>query len=321
MTEEKSTNDAQPRAAGAGGDRRRGGIGRRDRPRSPRDRVDRGRRDRGLSFGDRARPRRGAHFAQAGRGPALILLHGFPAGLERVAPDHGRGWRGAIPSSRSTCAGSASRPRDRRASTPRRWRPTSTNSSARSSSTGPMSSATISAGWSRMPMPGCSPADLRGAMILDVPVPGLDGWDEAISGPDAWHVGFLQTPDLPETFVAGRHAAFLGHFLAMGKPFRRPDRRSAQGLCVAGAIPRRVRDVPRLPRQCGVREREARAQRCADRLRHRRRLPFAPLADRIVAALKDSGFTNVTRATVPDAVHYLVADNPDALAALIEQHA
>ena len=39
--------------------------------------------------------------------------------------------------------------------------------------------------------------------------------------------------------------------------------------------------------------------------------PFAALADRIVAALKDSGFTNVTRATVPDAVHYLVADNPD----------
>jgi hypothetical protein len=49
--------------------------------------------------------------------------------------------------------------------------------------------------------------------------------------------------------------------------------------------------------------------------------PFAALADRIVAALKDSGFTNVSRATVPAAVHYLVADNPLAVAALIEQHA
>jgi pimeloyl-ACP methyl ester carboxylesterase len=163
--------------------------------------------------------------------------------------------------------------------------------------------------------------DLRGAMILDVPVPGLDGWDEAVSGPDAWHVGFLQTPDLPETLVAGRHAAFLGHFLAMGshsddeidealKGYASPAQfhaacemyRAFPDNAEFGGEKRGLNDVPIV---YGTGDRS----------------PFAALADRIVAALKDSGFTNVTRATVPDAVHYLVADNPQALAALIEQHA
>jgi len=35
------------------------------------------------------------------------------------------------------------------------------------------------------------PQTLRGAMILDVPIPGIAGWEEAISGPGAWHVGFM----------------------------------------------------------------------------------------------------------------------------------
>ena len=49
-------------------------------------------------------------------------------------------------------------------------------------------------------------------------VPGLDGWDEAVSGPQSWHVGFLQTPDLPETLLAGgRQDAFLSYFLRMGR--------------------------------------------------------------------------------------------------------
>jgi hypothetical protein len=49
--------------------------------------------------------------------------------------------------------------------------------------------------------------------------------------------------------------------------------------------------------------------------------PFAALQDRIVEALRASGFAHVTPATVADAVHYLVADNPDGVATLIEAHA
>ncbi len=59
------------------------------------------------------------------------------------------------------------------------------------------------------------PESLRGAMILDTPVPGLAGSDEAASG--MWHVGFIQTPGLAEKLVPGRQDAFLGWFFDIGK--------------------------------------------------------------------------------------------------------
>ena len=53
-------------------------------------------------------------------------------------------------------------------------------------------------------------------MILDVPMPGLAGWDEAVSG--FWHIGFIQAPgELAEKLVVGRQAAFLGFTLDIAK--------------------------------------------------------------------------------------------------------
>lgn len=50
---------------------------------------------------------------------------------------------------------------------------------------------------------------LRGAMIVDVPIPGLAGWDEATAG--FWHIGFIQAPDeIAEKLVVGRQSVFLG---------------------------------------------------------------------------------------------------------------
>ena len=60
------------------------------------------------------------------------------------------------------------------------------------------------------------PDSLCGAMILDVPVPGLAGSDEAAAG--FWHVGFIQAPGgLAEKLVVGRQTAFLGWFYDLGK--------------------------------------------------------------------------------------------------------
>jgi hypothetical protein len=57
---------------------------------------------------------------------------------------------------------------------------------------------------------------LRGAMILDVPVPGVAGWDQSIQG--LWHIGFIQTPgQFAEKLVDGREAVFLGWCYDQGK--------------------------------------------------------------------------------------------------------
>jgi len=288
--------------------------------RAVRAKVDRGRRDRGLSFGTARVHGAVLHFAKAGRGPALILLHGFPqdwsewrpivARLAKrytvIAPDLrgiGQSTAGSTKFDAATMASDV----HELARVLRLDRPYVVGHDI---------GGMVAHAYARM-----FAKDVRGAMILDVPVPGLDGWDEAVSGPAAWHVGFLQTPDLPETLVAGRHAAFLGHFLAYGD---HTEQEIAEAL-KAHATPAQFHAACEMYRAFPAN---------LDFGRERRGLndvpivygtgdasPFAGLADRIVAALKDSGFTNVVRATVPDAVHYLVADNPDGVAALIEQHA
>jgi pimeloyl-ACP methyl ester carboxylesterase len=61
------------------------------------------------------------------------------------------------------------------------------------------------------------PQVMRGAMILDQVIPGIEGWDEVQSSPAVWHMHFMQVPGLPEKLVAGRQADYLGYFLNFGK--------------------------------------------------------------------------------------------------------
>jgi pimeloyl-ACP methyl ester carboxylesterase len=286
--------------------------------RAVRAKVDRGRRDRGLSFGTARVHGAVLHFARSGRGPALILIHGFPQDWSEWRPIMARlGKRYIIvaPDLRGigqSTAGSAKFDAATMAADVHEL--AAALKLDRPYVVGHDLGGMVAHAYARL-----FPKDLRGAMILDVPVTGLDGWDEAVSG--AWHVGFLQTPGLPEALVAGRHPTLLGHFLAMGG---HSDEQTADALkayatsaqfhaacemyrafpenAAFGKEKRGLNDVPLV---YGTGDGS----------------PFAGVADRMVAALKDSGFTNVTRATVSDAVHYLVADNPDGVAALIEQHA
>jgi pimeloyl-ACP methyl ester carboxylesterase len=43
------------------------------------------------------------------------------------------------------------------------------------------------------------PEVTRGAMILDVPLPGIVGWDEIQGDPSVWHIRFHQVPGLPDS--------------------------------------------------------------------------------------------------------------------------
>jgi pimeloyl-ACP methyl ester carboxylesterase len=48
---------------------------------------------------------------------------------------------------------------------------------------------------------------------------------------------------------------------------------------------------------------------------------FTPLLSTLVDGYRAKGMTDVEGAQIPDAGHYLLADNPAAVADLIEQHA
>jgi hypothetical protein len=54
-------------------------------------------------------------------------------------------------------------------------------------------------------------------MILDVPIPGIEGWNEVQGDPSVWHVRFMQVPSPAEKLVAGRSADYLGYFFNFGK--------------------------------------------------------------------------------------------------------
>jgi len=61
------------------------------------------------------------------------------------------------------------------------------------------------------------PKATRGAMILDAPIPGIEGWNDAMTGPAVWHVGFMQVPGLAEKLVADRTVDYLDYFFRFGK--------------------------------------------------------------------------------------------------------
>jgi pimeloyl-ACP methyl ester carboxylesterase len=55
-------------------------------------------------------------------------------------------------------------------------------------------------------------ADLPRAVIMDVPVPGVDPWDDFVRQPFLWHFALHAVPGLPEALTEGRHEAYFGYF-------------------------------------------------------------------------------------------------------------
>ena len=163
------------------------------------------------------------------------------------------------------------------------------------------------------------PNSLRGAMILDVPVPGVAGWDEAIA--DNWLIRFIQQPGLAEQMVPGRQAAFLGWCYDIGRGFTQEQR--------AYYIERY--DEPQLHAAFEIyrgfpKDGEWNAAQTAPNA-----VPvviavgessfFAPFLTTFVEGFRAKGMTHVEGALIPTASHYVLADNPGAVAELIERYA
>jgi pimeloyl-ACP methyl ester carboxylesterase len=163
------------------------------------------------------------------------------------------------------------------------------------------------------------PDAVRGAMILDVPMPGIAGWEEAVSG--AWHIGFIQAPGaLAEKLVTGRQEVFLGWALDMAKltPAERAYYFQAYGAPQLHAAFEIYRGFPKdaafnaaqtapnpTPLVVAVGEKSF----------------FAGLLPRFVEGYRAKGMTHVESARIPGASHYVVADNPEAVADLVERYA
>lgn len=165
------------------------------------------------------------------------------------------------------------------------------------------------------------PQTLRGGMILDVSLPGIDGWDEIQGNPLMWHVRFMQVPGLAEKLVTGRQADYFAYFFQFGKI----TTEEAAHFDQAYALPAQLHAVFEMYRAFPANAQFNSGQRneidVPIFLAGGDSSPFASMIPKIAHALRGNGCKHVETGLIPGAIHYVVEDQPDEVTALIEQHA
>lgn len=260
------------------------------------------------------------HVVRAGQGPAVILLHGFPQDstvyrriaprlAERfsvVAPDL-RGIGASAPASAGFDAPNVAEDIRQLAEQLELERPFVVGHDI--------------GGIVAYSLARTHPEAVRGVMLIDAPVPGLDPWDALKC--ELWHMGFFMTPRLPEQLLAGRELDFVREFTrgAVEHPDAISDddaeryaaaytgaERLGAGLGYYRAFPAAEadnaarRDPTDLPLVLVASDRG-----------------FAPQLPALSESLAAHGWGNVSERVVEQAGHYVLDDQPDAVSALIEE--
>ena len=169
------------------------------------------------------------------------------------------------------------------------------------------------------------PNETRGVMILDVPLPGIEPWEEVKADSLLWHINFHQTPDLPEQLIAGRQAVYFRHFWSLGtvKGDAISDDDAAH-YAGAYAEAEQLHAGFEMYRAFPVNEKFNATQRSAidvPLVLAGGEQGFGPLLPDIAEALQTHGWTNVTVELIENSGHYVADEQPEAVAALIERYA
>jgi pimeloyl-ACP methyl ester carboxylesterase len=170
------------------------------------------------------------------------------------------------------------------------------------------------------------PQDLRGVMILDVPLPGIEPSDTLNADPNLWHIGFHQTPKVPEALISGRELvyfreAFFNRWTKNPAAISEEDARHfAQSYATPAQLHAGLGFYRALPE--------------AEKFNQSHREPltvpivlaggdnsFGQLNPRVAEALKKLGCANVTVETIHNSLHYVADEQPAQVAALIERYA
>ena len=168
------------------------------------------------------------------------------------------------------------------------------------------------------------PDAVRGAMILDVPIVGVDPWDKIKVDPALWHFGFHGAPGLAEQLLAGREAIYFDYFLrnSVADPNSISDEDIAR-YASAYSLPGRMAAAMNMYRAKG-------GEKFGKEQRGPLNVPlvlvggdrgFGPLLPEIAKGLKEAGAQSVAVETIAQSGHYLIDEKPAEVAALIERYA
>lgn len=166
----------------------------------------------------------------------------------------------------------------------------------------------------------------RGAMILDSPILGIEGLDDLLGDPRIWHGDFHMIRDLPEALVGGRQEIYFRYFFDLGMRHGRGiSDADVKHYADAYASPPQLHAAFEMyrafPTNLEFNEAHQDANDVPLYLAAGEESPFAKLIPKMTADLRVKGFARVESGLIPDAVHYLVEDQPDAVADLIEPQA
>lgn len=164
------------------------------------------------------------------------------------------------------------------------------------------------------------PQTLRGAMILDVALPGLAPWNKVKNDSVVWHIRFHQT-DLPEKLIAGRQVDYFRYFLGTelfsdadvahyAEAYRDPDHlRTAFEFYRAFPANEKFNAEHvgpiQVPIVLGAGERDY----------------FAPFLSDIAEAMRSHGCTSIQTELIKSSAHYVFQEQPAAVGALINHYA
>ena len=231
------------------------------------------------------------HSVRGGSGPAVILLHGFPQDwsvFRRIMPRLSRTFTLVAVDLRGIGGSTAS-----------------ANAYDAATLAEDIHQLTLHLGLERPYVAGhdnggmvayalarLHPQATRGVMILDVPIPGLEPWEQVKADPALWHFGFHQTARAPERLIAGREAIYFREVF-FNRFARNPGAISDDDLAhyvrsvrLARAASRRTRILPGVSRERAVQRGPARADRHAHRPGRRRALAGVPQSDGCGVAAK-----------------------------------
>jgi pimeloyl-ACP methyl ester carboxylesterase len=162
---------------------------------------------------------------------------------------------------------------------------------------------------------------VRGAMILDQVIPGIDGWEEIQGSPAVWHVHFMQIPGLAEKLLEGRQEDFLTYFLSFGKFSAEEISFHLSSYAAATQLEAALKIYRAFPENARFNQEHRGPNQVPIYLGAGEKSPFAALIPKIAAGLRESGFQRVETGPIPNSVHYLVSEQPKFIADLIRRNA
>jgi pimeloyl-ACP methyl ester carboxylesterase len=170
------------------------------------------------------------------------------------------------------------------------------------------------------------PQATRGVMILDVPIPGLEPWEQVKADPALWHFGFHQTPNAPERLIAGRETMYFREVF-FNRLARNPDAISDDDLAHyvrSYASPEQLRAGLEFYRAYPENERFNVAERGpidVPIVQAGGEHSLAPLNATVAKSLRNHGWRNVSIEVIANSGHQVIDEQPAAVAELLARYA